>query len=234
MGSAVGGATDFGDGEPMNANSSSFVNETALPSYLAGKWESGRDRGAPLVNPSDATTLLWASSRGLDLGSALDFSRTAGGPALKKLSYAQRAEMLGKMADLLATKRDRWYEIARLNSGNTKADAAIDVDGSIARPGGHPPAVRCKGDGDEVVRHTFEPASLDAFVEVPKLDGHVRCHEPEGAGGPPASAARDGHGRHGTDVSAHFPRLGQCRSVPDSQPLVVAARHSLLISEPAV
>ena len=28
-------------------------------------------------------------------------------------------------------RRDEWYEIARKNSGNTKADAAIDVDGSI-------------------------------------------------------------------------------------------------------
>ena len=46
-------------------------------------------------------------------------------------TYAQRAELLGKIADLLATRRDEWYEIARKNSGNTKADAAIDVDGSI-------------------------------------------------------------------------------------------------------
>ena len=35
------------------------------------------------------------------------------------------------MPTLLATRRDEWYEIARKNSGNTKADAAIDVDGSI-------------------------------------------------------------------------------------------------------
>ena len=28
-------------------------------------------------------------------------------------------------------RRDEWFEISRKNSGNTKADAAIDVDGSI-------------------------------------------------------------------------------------------------------
>ena len=36
-----------------------------------------------------------------------------------------------KLPTCSATRRDEWYEIARKNSGNTKADAAIDVDGSI-------------------------------------------------------------------------------------------------------
>ncbi len=52
-------------------------------------------------------------------------------PELRKLTYAQRAELLGKIADVLAARRDEWFEIARKNSGNTKADASIDVDGSI-------------------------------------------------------------------------------------------------------
>lgn len=102
-----------------------------LQSYLGGKWQAGAERGAPLVNPCDGATLAWASSKGLDLRSALDYSRNVGGPQLRKLTYAQRAELLGKIADLLAGRRDEWYEIARKNSGNTKSDAAIDVDGSI-------------------------------------------------------------------------------------------------------
>jgi 3,4-dehydroadipyl-CoA semialdehyde dehydrogenase len=102
-----------------------------LQSYLGGKWQAGAERGAALVNPCDGMVLGWASSKGLDLKAALDYSRSVGGPGLRALTYAQRAESLGKIADLLATRRDEWYEIARKNSGNTKADAAIDVDGSI-------------------------------------------------------------------------------------------------------
>ncbi len=75
--------------------------------------------------------VAYASSKGLDLKSALEHARTVGGAELRKLNYAQRAELLGKIADALAAKRDRWFEIARLNSGNTKADAAIDIDGAI-------------------------------------------------------------------------------------------------------
>src|ERR1019366_9148058 len=102
-----------------------------LQSYLGGKWQAGAERGSSLVNPCDGTVLAWASSKGLDLKAALDYSRNVGGPELRKLTYAQRAELLGKIADMLTTRRDEWYEIARKNSGNTRADAAIDVDGSI-------------------------------------------------------------------------------------------------------
>ena len=41
------------------------------------------------------------------------------------------AGLLGRIADVLASRRDRWFEIARINSGNTKDDAAIDIDGAI-------------------------------------------------------------------------------------------------------
>jgi 3,4-dehydroadipyl-CoA semialdehyde dehydrogenase len=102
-----------------------------LQSYLGGKWQAGTERGAPLVDPCDGKALAFASSKGLDLKAALDYSRSVGGPELRKLAYAQRAELLGKIADLLGTRRDEWFEIERKNSGNTKADASIDVDGAI-------------------------------------------------------------------------------------------------------
>jgi len=102
-----------------------------LQSYLAGKWQAGSGTSAPLFNPTTGDTVAWASSRGLDLKTAMEYSRNVGGPELRKLTYAQRAELLGKIADALAARRDEWFEIARINSGNTKADAAIDVDGSI-------------------------------------------------------------------------------------------------------
>jgi 3,4-dehydroadipyl-CoA semialdehyde dehydrogenase len=102
-----------------------------LQSYLGGKWQAGAEGGAALVNPTTGETVARASSKGLDLKAALDYSRKVGGAELRKLSYGQRAELLGKIADALTARRDEWFEIARLNSGNTKTDASIDVDGSI-------------------------------------------------------------------------------------------------------
>jgi len=107
------------------------TDATVLKSYLGGKWQSGEGQGAALVNPTMGDTIAWASSKGLDLKAALEYSRNVGGRELRKLNYGQRAALLGKIADALAARREEWFEIARINSGNTKADAAIDVDGAI-------------------------------------------------------------------------------------------------------
>src|SRR5262249_45667969 len=54
-----------------------------------------------------------------------------GGPALRKLAFAERAKLLSAVADVLAAHRARYEAIAIANSGNTKSDAAIDIDGGI-------------------------------------------------------------------------------------------------------
>jgi 3,4-dehydroadipyl-CoA semialdehyde dehydrogenase len=102
-----------------------------LQSYLGGKWQAGTEGGAALVNPTTGDTVARASSKGLDLKAALEYSRNMGGSELRHLTYSQRADLLGKTAEVLAGRRDEWFEISRKNSGNTKADAAIDVDGAI-------------------------------------------------------------------------------------------------------
>jgi 3,4-dehydroadipyl-CoA semialdehyde dehydrogenase len=102
-----------------------------LKSYIAGKWESGNGNNVTLRNPSTGEALASASASGLDLEKAFNYARGVGGPELRKMGYGQRAELLGRIADVLASQRERWFQIARDNSGNTKADAAIDVDGSI-------------------------------------------------------------------------------------------------------
>ena len=102
-----------------------------LQSYLGGKWQAGAGQGTALTNPTTGDTVAWASSKGLNLKEAFEYSRNVGGPALRKMSYSQRAELLAKIADALAARRDEWFEISRKNSGNTKADASIDVDGAV-------------------------------------------------------------------------------------------------------
>ncbi|WP_395673419.1 3,4-dehydroadipyl-CoA semialdehyde dehydrogenase [Phenylobacterium sp.] len=103
----------------------------ALQSFLSGSWLSGQDQGEPLADPVTGETLAYASSTGFDVAGALAYARKVGGPALRSLTFAQRAALLGAAADALQARRDDWYEISRRNSGNTKGDAAIDVDGAI-------------------------------------------------------------------------------------------------------
>jgi 3,4-dehydroadipyl-CoA semialdehyde dehydrogenase len=102
-----------------------------LESYLSGHWLRGGGVETELVDPVNGSVLATASAGGLDLKSALAFARSKGGPALRALSFAERAKLLGSVADVLAANRSRYEAIAVANSGNTKIDAAIDIDGGI-------------------------------------------------------------------------------------------------------
>src|SRR4029079_15103072 len=103
-----------------------------LESYLSGQWSRGEGVETELVDPVNGTVLATASARGLDLGAALEFARAQGGPALRSLSFAERAKLIGAVSDVLAANRAKYEPIAVANSGNTRTDAAIDTVGGIA------------------------------------------------------------------------------------------------------
>ncbi|HEY6944484.1 MAG TPA: 3,4-dehydroadipyl-CoA semialdehyde dehydrogenase [Candidatus Acidoferrum sp.] len=102
-----------------------------LSNYLADKWVEGAGTGIPLVDPVTGDELARISSEGLDLKAALDFARTQGGPALRQLTYGQRAEMLAKISEVLTANRDEYFRLSLLNLGATQADASFDVDGAL-------------------------------------------------------------------------------------------------------
>lgn len=102
-----------------------------LESFLGGRWLRGTDRGSPLLDPTSGETVALASSSGLDLAAALSYAREIGRPGLRRVTYGRRASYLGAIAEVLSARKEEWYAIARRNSGNTRADAGIDVDGAI-------------------------------------------------------------------------------------------------------
>src|SRR5215471_21012215 len=102
-----------------------------LSNYLADKWIEGSGAGVPLVDPVTGEELARISSEGVDLKNALEFARSHGGPALRELSYIQRADLLAKMGELLTANRDEYFRLSLLNLGATQADASFDVDGAL-------------------------------------------------------------------------------------------------------
>src|SRR6266704_1920397 len=102
-----------------------------LPNYVAGQWIDGSGPGTPVVDPVTGDELARISSEGLDLNTALDFARSQGGPALRQLTYAQRADLLAKIGDALTANRDEFFRLSLLNLGATEADASFDVDGAL-------------------------------------------------------------------------------------------------------
>src|SRR3981189_813539 len=103
----------------------------ALESHLSGRWVRGEGVETRLVDPVKGDELATASTKGVDLKAALEFARTQGQGGLRTMSYAERGKLVGALADVLIANRARYEDIAIANSGNTKTDAAIDIDGGI-------------------------------------------------------------------------------------------------------
>jgi 3,4-dehydroadipyl-CoA semialdehyde dehydrogenase len=102
-----------------------------LRNHVGGRWVEGAGAGTPLRDPVTAAPLVRVSSDGLDLASAFAFARDTGGAALRELTYGQRASILGQIAKVLHANRDAYLDISIANSGTTRGDSAIDVDGAV-------------------------------------------------------------------------------------------------------
>jgi oxepin-CoA hydrolase / 3-oxo-5,6-dehydrosuberyl-CoA semialdehyde dehydrogenase len=103
---------------------------TPLRSYVAGAWVRPVDDGVPLLDAATGEEVARVSSAGLDMRAALEYGRTAGGPALRELTFHQRAALLKALGTVLREHREELYALSA-RTGATRADSKFDVDGGI-------------------------------------------------------------------------------------------------------
>ncbi len=143
-----------------------------LKSYLEGKWVAGSGSGAPLHDPTTEEVLAEASTEGLDLGAALEYGRTHGGPALRALSFQERGELLAAVSRAVHEHRDELLDLARANGGNTRGDAKFDVDGGTGTMMYYAKVARGLGEGrflveDGVEQLTRSPRYVGRHIRTP-------------------------------------------------------------------
>ena len=101
-----------------------------LRSYVAGSWHDPEGEGTPLRDAVTGEEVARFSAEGIDRAAALDHARRTGGPALRELTFHQRAALLKALASYLREHRDELYALS-VRAGATRADARVDVDGGI-------------------------------------------------------------------------------------------------------
>ena len=106
----------------------------ALKSYAGGKWKSGSGEERVLHNAVSGEEIATCGSEGLDFAAMLDWARSKGGPALRALTFHERAGLLKKMAGTLNEHLAEFHQIAAAY-GATRADAMMDVEGGIGTLG---------------------------------------------------------------------------------------------------
>ncbi len=103
---------------------------TKLENYITGSWITGDGDGQPLYNAVTGEPVALASTKGLDFASIADYARKTGNPALRKMTFHARGNMLKALALHLRNHLDKFYAIS-YQTGATKADSWVDIEGGI-------------------------------------------------------------------------------------------------------
>jgi oxepin-CoA hydrolase/3-oxo-5,6-dehydrosuberyl-CoA semialdehyde dehydrogenase len=101
-----------------------------LNNYAQGQWLPHDGEGIPQYNAITGELIATCGSEGLDYAAMMDYARKTGGPALRKMTFQQRGLMLKKLALYLHKIKEKYYPIS-FQTGATKADSWIDIDGGI-------------------------------------------------------------------------------------------------------
>lgn len=101
-----------------------------LGNYINGNWITGEGEGQTLYNAVTGESIGAATTKGLDFKAITDYARTVGNPALRKMTFHARGNMLKALAIHLRNHLELFYKIS-YQTGATKADSWVDIEGGI-------------------------------------------------------------------------------------------------------
>ncbi|MBN8784735.1 MAG: phenylacetic acid degradation bifunctional protein PaaZ [Sphingobacteriales bacterium SCN 48-20] len=101
-----------------------------LENYIAGEWVKGAGEGQLLYDAVTGEPLAAASTKGIDFKAALEYARNTGNPALRRMTFHERGNMLKALAIHLRTHLDKFYALS-YRTGATRADSWVDIEGGI-------------------------------------------------------------------------------------------------------
>jgi oxepin-CoA hydrolase / 3-oxo-5,6-dehydrosuberyl-CoA semialdehyde dehydrogenase len=101
-----------------------------LQNYVAGEWVYGAGKSTDLFHAVTGEKIAEASTGGIDFPAMVHYARTVGGPAMRRLTFHERARRLKALATYLMERKDSFYLVSAM-TGATKADSWIDIEGGI-------------------------------------------------------------------------------------------------------
>ncbi|MFG6565733.1 phenylacetic acid degradation bifunctional protein PaaZ [Sulfitobacter sp. 1A13421] len=101
-----------------------------IHSYAAGEWLAPGAGARNIASAITGEVIAQAGNDALDAGAMLSFAREHGGPALRAMTFHDRARMLKALALHLMEHKQALYDLS-YDTGATLSDHKIDVDGGI-------------------------------------------------------------------------------------------------------
>jgi len=104
------------------------MKTTQLLNYERDNWVAGSDGLTELSSAIDGSPVAIAGSGGLDFEAMLRHAREVGGPALRKMTFHERARMLKGLALAIMDRKEALYDLS-YQTGATRKDGWIDIEG---------------------------------------------------------------------------------------------------------
>jgi oxepin-CoA hydrolase/3-oxo-5,6-dehydrosuberyl-CoA semialdehyde dehydrogenase len=101
-----------------------------IQSFVCGGWIGPDSSARGVFDAVDGTQIGVAGSLGFDRAGMVEYAKSVGGPALRAMTFHERAKMLKALALYLSEQKDALYEVSYA-TGATLRDHRIDVDGGI-------------------------------------------------------------------------------------------------------
>src|SRR4029079_10863819 len=98
-----------------------------LLNYERDRWVAG-DALVELVSAIDGAPVATTGSGGPDFGAMLRHAREVGGPALRRLTFHDRARMIKALGLAIMARKEELYELS-FKTGATRKDGWIDIEG---------------------------------------------------------------------------------------------------------
>jgi oxepin-CoA hydrolase/3-oxo-5,6-dehydrosuberyl-CoA semialdehyde dehydrogenase len=99
-----------------------------LLNYARDSWIAGEGQLADIASAIDGSLVAQTGSGGLDFAAMLDHARGSGGPALRAMTFHQRAHMLKALGQAIMARKEELYAL-NFATGATRKDGWIDIEG---------------------------------------------------------------------------------------------------------
>jgi len=99
-----------------------------LLNFARDEWLAGAGTLADVQSAVTGLTIARTGSGGIDFASMLTHAREVGGPALRCLTFHDRAHMLKALGTAIMARKEELYEL-NYSTGATRADGWIDIEG---------------------------------------------------------------------------------------------------------
>ncbi|WP_299347599.1 phenylacetic acid degradation bifunctional protein PaaZ [uncultured Maritalea sp.] len=103
-------------------------------SYSNGTWVGPTDKATQIIGPVTGKVIAKAGGATLDFAAMHSHAKTRGGPALREMTFHQRAKILKALAGYLDSRKEELYALNAL-TGATRKDGWVDIDGGIGTMG---------------------------------------------------------------------------------------------------